>query len=141
MRLGSAMKVTKGKLGGITFMYNPTAFTDNQGVNWNELTTAGMSYPAYTYGGGKARTITFVIYLNDKVQPKITDTFMRRLEKYLPTPSKKGYLFKAPSTIQFAFGSFVKDCKLVDMNCEVISFSPALVPIEANVSVTLNVIQ
>jgi Contractile injection system tube protein len=141
MQLSPTSVITKGKLGGMAFMYNPSSYTDSGGVNWNEMQSAGMSYPNLVYGGGRTRQLTFTIYLNDKVQTGITKRFIDNLEKFLPPARTKGYQFISAKTIQFAFGSFVKDCKLADINKEILAFSPQLVPIEANVTVVLNVIQ
>jgi hypothetical protein len=141
MILAPRHAITKGKLGGMSFMYNPTAFTDSHGVNWNELQSVGMSYPVPVYGGGRQRQLTFSIYLSDKVEPGITKRFIGNLHSYIPPANTPLYQFRSPRTIQFAFGWFVKDCKLADMQIEYTKFSPSLEPIEATVMVILNVIQ
>jgi Contractile injection system tube protein len=141
MRLAPRSRITKGKLGGLSFMYNPSTFTDSQSVNWVDLTTAGMTYPEMVYGGGNTRTITFTIFVSDKIQPGITKRFKDHLQKYLPPKRSSAYNFKSPPNIQFAFGWFVVDCKLLTLDFEHTKFSPSLQPIEGNITVTLNVIQ
>ena len=141
MQLVPRTKVTKAKLGGKSFLYNPPTLRDSQGMTMNEIATPGISYPILGYGRGNTRTISFDIYLTDKKQAGITKSFITHLEQFLPPPKKQGYQFKAPKQITFAYGFLVKDCWLVQMDVEYTAFSPQLEPIEANVSVTLNVIQ
>lgn len=141
MELVPRSKITKGKLAGMDFLYNPSAFQDSQSVTYNELKTAGISYPIPTYGGGNQRNVTFDIYLNDRVQSGITKVFINKLSSHLPKARKKGYQFQPPEPLIFAFGWYVKECLLADMQIEYTAFSPELRPIEAKVTVTLAVIQ
>lgn len=141
MELAPRTKVTKGRLGSLTFQFNPSGFVDNIGVNYNELTSAGISYPILTYGGGQTRTVSFTIYFNDKFGSGVTQKSIAILNNYLPPARKTGFQFVSPKSIIFAFGWFVKDCLLQSMQVEYLAFSPDLRPIEANVSVTLIVIQ
>jgi hypothetical protein len=138
MRFAPRSSITKGKLGGMDFMYNPTDIADSQSVTWSELSIPGASYPYMRFSGGNTRVLTFSIYLNDKVSSGITNKFIKNLEKYLPS---KGTMFKTPATIRFAFGAFVADCKLASLDKSITKFSNSLVPIEATLTVTLNVIQ
>lgn len=138
MRFAPRSTITKGKLGGMNFMYNPTNLVDSQSVNYTDLATPGMSYPEDIYSGGNARTLSFTIFLSDKVQDGITKKFIDNIEKYLP---KKGTMFNKPNAIRFAFGLFVADCRLVTLDKDITKFSPSLVPIEANLTVVLRVIQ
>lgn len=139
MLLAPRTRVTKGKLGGKPFLFNPSAFHDSLPVQYNQIASAGISYPLLSYGGGQQRQVSFSLYLTDQVQPGITKEFIAHLHSYLP-PSGKGYQFKAPPTIQFAFGWFVKDCKLAGMEIDYTAFSPDLQPIEATVQLTLLII-
>ena len=141
MQLVSRNKITKGTLGGKPFLYNPSSFSDSISVNYNEVQTCGMSYPVPVYGGGALRTINFDIYLNDKVEPGITRSFISHLHNFIPPASKKGYQFKAPKNIIFSFGWFVKECKLQNMEINYTSYTPDLKPIEATVNITLIIIQ
>ena len=134
-------KITKGTFGGKKFLYNPTSFTDTTAITYNEVKTCGMSYPAFVYGGGTARTITFDIYLTDQVEKGITRSFISHMRTFLPPEKKKGYQFKAPKTVVFSFGWFVKECHLQNMDVNYTAFSPELQPIEATVTVTLLIIQ
>lgn len=141
MQLPSRHKITKGKIGGKSFLYNPSSFNDSISVTYNDLKTAGISYPIHVYGGGERRNITFDIYLNDKVEPGITRSFMSHLHSFKPPERKKGYQFHSPKICTFAFGWFVKDCYLTNMEIQYSAFSPELQPIEATVTVTLSIIQ
>jgi hypothetical protein len=141
MELTPRNYITKASLGGRKFLYNPNALNDSISVTYNDLKTAGISYPIMTYGGGERRPITFDIYLNDKVEEGITESFIAHLHSFVPPARKKGYRFKAPRTIRFAFGWFVKDCYLTNMDISYTAFSPDLRPIEATVTVTLAIIQ
>lgn len=134
-------KVTKAKLGGKSFLYNPAGFQDTIAVTYNDIKVPGMTYPIMTYGGGERRNISFEIYLTDKVKAGITKDFIAHLNTFLPVAGKAGYQFAAPRTISFAFGWFVKDCWLTNMDTQYTAFSPQLDPIEATVTVTLAIIQ
>lgn len=130
-------KITKGTLAGKKFLYNPTGFEDNTTVTYNQVRTAGMSYPAFVYGGAEARAINFTIYLNDAVEPGITKSFISHLRNFVPSERKKGFQFKAPKKLIFSFGWYVKECHLENINTRYLAFSPELMPIEAEVDVTL----
>lgn len=141
MELTPKNKITKASLGGMKFLYNPNSISDSQTVTFNDLKTAGMSYPVMTYGGGERRLLNFDIYLSDKVQDGITKKFISNLETYLPKARKKGYQFSSPKSIRFTYGWLVKDCYLINMETNYTAFSPTLQPIEATVNVSLAVIQ
>ena len=134
-------KITKGTFGGKKFLYNPTSFKDNTSINYNEVQTCGMSYPAFVYGGGQSRVLTFEIYLNDQVEKGITRSFISHLRTFLPPERKSGYQFKAPKTLVFSFGWFVKECRLQSVDIDYTAYSPQLQPIEATATVTLLVNQ
>jgi hypothetical protein len=133
-------RVTKGKLGGKSFLFNPSAFHDNLAVQYNQISSAGISYPILTYGGGVQRDLSFTLYLNDALQPGITKEWAAHIHTFLP-PSQQGFQFKAPPIIQFAFGWFVKDCYLTAAPIDYTEFSPDLEPTEATINITLLVIE
>ena len=136
--LAPRTKLTKGKLGGKPFQFNPDAFHDSIGVTYNQITTAGISYPLLSYGGGAQRQISFTLYLCDRFEKNATKDWIAHLNNFLPPANRKGaYQFVAPKMIQFAFGWFVKDCYLTGMEVDYIDFSPTLQPWEANVNLTL----
>lgn len=140
MFIVSRDKITKGTLGGKPFLYNPTEFSDSTKITYNEVKTCGMSYPAFVYGGGEARVVSFVLYLNDQKEPGITKSYIRHLHSFLPPERKKGYQFKSPKTIMFSFGWYVKECLLEGLDANYLAFSPTLEPIEAEVTVTLKLV-
>jgi hypothetical protein len=133
--------ITKASLGGMKFLYNPNTIQDVDSITYNDLRTAGISYPVLVYGGGESRVISFDVYLNDKVEAGITKKFITNLEKYLPPRRKSGYQFVPPPKIQFAFGWMVLDCYLYSLQKNYTAFSPKLEPIEATLNVSLKVIQ
>lgn len=141
MQLVPRTKVTKARLGGKAFQYNPNTYNDKTSITFNEIKTPGISYPILVYGGGNTRNLSFEIYLNDKMEKGITESFIRHLRAFIPSEAKQGYQFKAPKPITFAFGQLVKDCWLVDLDITPIAFSPKLERIEATVVVTLAIIQ
>lgn len=141
MKLVGRDKITKATLGGVEFVYNPTEFTDEIGIEYTEVKTCGMSYPVPVYSGGTSRNITFDIYLNDAIKEGITRKFISHLHRYKPLERKSGYQFKAPPSLIFSFGWFVKECRLTNMTINYTKFSPELQPIEATVSVTLLILQ
>ena len=141
MDLAPRYKVTKAKLGGLEFLYNPSSFDDAIAVTYNDLKTAGISYPILGYGGGDRRTVTFDIYLNDKVKAGITKKWINHLETFVPPRRKKGYQFVAPKKMIFAYGVFVAECYLTNMNVQRTAFYPNLDPLEATIQVTLALIQ
>lgn len=134
-------KVTKATFGGREFLLNPSSFQDSLGTNWNETQGSGMNYPAYVYGGGKKRTISFEIYLNDAIKEGETQSFIAFLHSYLPRARSKGRQFHSPKTAVFSFGWFVKDVLLESMEIDYRKFSPSLEPIEASVEVTLIILE
>lgn len=141
MELVPRTKITKAKLGGKSFQYNPNTYSDKTSTTFNEIKTPGISYPILAYGGGNTRNITFEIYLNDKMEKGVTESFIRHIRAYIPVEAKKGYQFKAPKPITFAFGQLVKDCWLVDLEVTPTAFAPNLDRIEATITVTLAIIQ
>lgn len=134
-------KITKGKFGGVEFLYNPTEMTDSRPINYTAVQTCGMSYPVPVYGGGGQRELTFDLYLNDQVKDGITKKFIKRIRKYLPKKKKKGYQFDAPEPVRLTFGWLVVEGYLSQMDVNYTAFSPKLQPIEATVTITLQIIQ
>lgn len=140
MEIVSRDKITKGTLGGKPFVFNPESFNDSTTITYNEVKTCGMSYPAFVYGGGEVRQVSFTIYLNDAVEEGVTQKFISHLRNFIPSERKVGYQFKAPKRIVFSFGWYVKECFLTELNIDYKAFSTDLRPIKAEANVTLNLI-
>lgn len=124
------------------FQYNPEEFTDSIGVNFAPLESPGMSYPMFQYIGGKAREVTFELFLDayeDPARLKVTKP-IAFLNSFLPT-ADSGKTFSPPPTLTFAWGWFVKNCILVDMQIRYTQFDTHLQPTRATVAITLNVLQ
>lgn len=142
MLLAPKTKLTKGKIGGKAFQFNPASFQDNISVTYNPITSAGITYPLLSYGGGEVRQINFELFLCDRFEAGITKSFIAHLHSFLPQANAKGSKrFVAPKKIQFAFGWFVKDCFLAGLDVDYTDFSPTLQPWEATVRVTLTIEQ
>lgn len=140
MNLVSREKITKGTLGGRSFLYNPTTFQDMTSVTYNSVKTCGMSYPVPVYGGAEMRTVTFTLYLDDQVEAGVTKSFISHLRSFLPPERAVGYQFVTSKKIRFSYGWFVKDCYLQDLSINYTSVSNTLQPISAEVEVTLIII-
>lgn len=145
--LPSRNVVTKARLGGKEFLYNPNEFTDNIGVEYSDIKAPGMSYPIIGYAGGKTRTIQFTIYLNGR-DPRFKNMdegaeyvkqWIAHLHSYIPPAG--GTQFRSPPRLEFAFGWFVKETLLQDMQIRYKAFTPNLQPLEAEVDITLIIIQ
>lgn len=142
MLLAPKTKLTKGKIGGKSFQFNPASFSDDITVTYNALTSAGITYPIPVYGGGEVRQISFDLMLSDKFEKGITKAFIAHLHSFLPQANAKGSKrFVAPKKLKFAFGWFVKDCYLASLQTEYTEFSPTLEPWGATVRITLTIEQ
>lgn len=63
-------KVTKGKLGDLTFQLNPTTINyAGGGWTWNDIPSPGMLNVMTQKGAGKPFTIQFELYVNERMQP------------------------------------------------------------------------
>lgn len=145
--LPNRQPVIKGRLGGKPFMYNPSTFShDLGGADYATLTSPGISYPLFSYVGGKAKNIKFTLYLNarmmdigDSAGSAIIQSWISFLEEYLPQKSRGR--FKPPPDIEFAFGTFVKRCKLLEAPVEQLAFTPSLEPIEVSIEISLLILE
>lgn len=141
--LPSRNAVTKGRLGGRPFIYNPSEFTHEIGVGYSAIESPGISYPYIGYEGGRLHTISFDIYLNGRGLHKGDDEgaeavmeWIRWLHSFLP-PQNNGKQFRKPPDLEFAFGWFVKITKLANYKARYTMFTPDLRPLEATISVEL----
>jgi len=127
----------------LRFQYNPEEFTDSQGVEYREIKSPGISYPAFQYVGGEVRTVEFTLFLdnmeNKKATNKVEET-IKFVEQFLPT-SNKGSKYTPPPSMLFAFGWFVKECLLVRATPRYTMFDRSLRPLRAELDITLNIVQ
>lgn len=133
--------VTKGRLGGKPFIYNPTSFRDTINVEYSEIKSPGISYPIPQYAGGSLRTIEFTLYFNTKgvnIDSNAIRGWINFLNNYLPKADSQ---YSKPKILEFAFGWFVKNTYLKSMHPEYLAFSHDLQPTEVSIPITLIIIQ
>ncbi|AEZ50535.1 hypothetical protein F400_gp088 [Bacillus phage BCD7] len=140
MQLVPRHVASKASLGGLKFLYNPTTFTDTHAVTFNEIKTPYMTYPLFVYAGAERRNVTFDIYVNDKVEDGITKKWVWHLESYLPSQNNRADV-QHPRKAVFAYGWFVSDCYITNVEAKYTAFSPELQPTEATISVTIALIK
>lgn len=99
-------KVTKGKLGELTFQLNPSDMQYEAGGVWAQINSPGMSSPILSYSYGKPRVFTFELWVNRRHQAPVNmaDVF-NKLHKYR----------LGKESVIFAYGSFV--CKVIVLEC------------------------
>lgn len=143
MALPSSRSVTKGRLGGKPFMYNPSGFTNTISVEYQGLKAPGISYPILGYSGGETETIELELYLNgigsgyEKGSRYVRD-WISHLESFIP--QRGGRNFNPPKTLEFAFGWFVRDTRIEEMIPEYKDFTPDLQPLEVTIRLKLLVV-
>lgn len=138
-------EITKGRLGGKPFLYNPSSFKDNIRINYAEIAPPGISYPIPQYVGGELRTIEFTLYFNAKsyngssvVGSEYIKQWIAFLNNYLPKANSQ---YTKPKILEFAFGWFVKNTYLKSMITDYLGFTYDLQPAEANIDIILIIIQ
>jgi hypothetical protein len=124
------------------FQYNPPEFNDKLGVEYAQLDSPGMSAPMFQYIGGKARSVTFELFLDAYEDPErmMVRTPIAFLHSFVP-PADAGKSFSPPPTLIFAWGWFVKRCILNDLDINYTMFDSQLNPIRATVGVTLTILE
>lgn len=124
------------------FQFNPEMFNDKLGVEYASLDSPGMSYPMFQYLGGKAREVSFELFLDayeDKTRMKVRKP-IAFLHSFLPA-NNSGKKFSPPPTLTFAWGWFVKKCILTDLDINYTMFDAQLNPIRATVQISLLVLE
>lgn len=91
-------KVTKAKLGDITFQLNPTTITHDGGSVWSEVNSPGMSQPIQVYSYGKAETYNFEMYIYTRHKESVdAEYIVNKLNEYR----------KSKQSVIFRYGRFV----------------------------------
>lgn len=76
-------RITRGKLGDITFQLNPTEIQFDDGAIWGEITSPGMLRPVTSYNYGRAGTYSFELYFNKKYYKRVDLVGVKRkLQEY-----------------------------------------------------------
>lgn len=140
-------QVVKGRLGGRPFQYNPTQFIDNINLKLVDIASPGISYPIIQFLGAETRTVDFDLYLNgrglfkgDDAGAEYVKDWISFLHGYLPPQKQtKVQFFKQP-TVEFAFGWFVKTCRLRAMPIDYTGFTYDLKPLEATIHISLAIL-
>ena len=124
-------KVTKGKLGDITFQLNPSDMVYNAGANWAMTNSPGMPNPLSSYSGGKEKTFTFELWLcKNHEHPVDMGTVFNKLNAYRNS--------KEP--VLFAYGSFVCRCVVTDCPFNIEKWNSKLSITHMRVPITLRII-
>ena len=140
MRAGARTKGYMKNLGSGTikeFLYNPSSYSTNRQMNYQELTAPGISYPQFQFVSGGAKEISFTLFLyGNKGEPK---DFINFLNGFLPV-EKSNSPFRKPPEMLFAYGAYIKKCILVGFSEEYIQFNEDLTPKIVEVALTLKVV-
>lgn len=75
-------KITRGKLGSLTFQINPTEISRSVGGAYNEIASPGMKNPIIVYGGGNNLVYSFDLYLNARHQNKLPVPIKKYIETF-----------------------------------------------------------
>lgn len=130
-----------------TFMFNPNDVSDTKGVNFGEGDVAGASHPVVQFGGGKARKISFELYLDgdrgqlargeEKLSIKREIDFYRSLE--YPAKYGEGANAVAPYTVLFTMGEMYQQlpCFVEEAKVKINYWTPRMEPVRATISITL----
>jgi len=129
------------------FMFNPAEVGDEKGVNWGEGDVPGASAPVVQFGSGKARIISFELFLDgDRGQVgrggnslDISEeiNFYRSLE--YPSAYGKGPASVAPWIVLFTMGPLYQQlpCLIVKASPKIIYWTPKMEPVRATISISL----
>lgn len=99
----------------MTFQFNPTTVPYGRGANYTSIESAGMSYPLTQYSGGQAREFSFEVFYYDRPFTGKINEARKFLEVLLP-PEKNTASFTKPPTFTFAYGYFVKNYVLLNLD-------------------------
>ena len=124
-------KVTKGRLGDLTFQLNPTNMQYDAGGVWAQINSPGMDKPILSYSYGKPRTFTFELWVNKRHEAPVNmSEVFNKLNTYR--------LSKEP--VIFAYGTFV--CKVIVLECSfnIEAWDRNLNITEMRISVTLQIL-
>lgn len=139
-----ARKLAKAKLkvGNTVYTvpFNPSSFTNTIAVDYAETMGAGANYPLLQFAGGRTPEIQVQFYLNARTEGHDIQKFINTLKETIPYENNKSPFNTPPKEVIFAYGWFVKKCKVVQIDYNFTMFDRNLKPIEAVVNVTLKVI-
>lgn len=141
MRADNRSNVQKGYIkntatGSIMqFLYNPDEFSDRHSVEYSELDGVTCSYPDFQFVRGNAKTIDLKLFLYDSNGNDVINQ-IKFLNSFLP-PAFRNKKAKAPPALIFAFGWYVKKCKLDEISVKYDMFDANLNPVKATATLKL----
>jgi hypothetical protein len=146
-----------------TFQFNPTSINDNKAVTFADRNAdlCGNA-PGKVYTGGGHRVVSFSFKLQGNEQglnvlnPTALDngisTELAKLRSFLYPKAdawatlglgggSTGVRLSPPPTCFFGFGTKILECVVTNINITETQFNSLLAPVQADVTVTLNVIE
>ncbi len=91
------------------FVFNPSNFSDDISVTFNELGSGGAVRNKHQFITGSNRSIELNLFIRSKDSSKIEE-FKNFLEDFLPLTR-----FVAPPPLLFCFGTYIKKCMLLNV--------------------------
>lgn len=119
--------------------FNPTSFRKSVSVEYAETAGATSNYPIMQYSGGVTPVIEVEFYLNARSEGHDLKGVIAVLQDALPWERSKLPVNAPPHPIIFAYGWFVKKCRLVNLDIDYTMFDKNLEPIEARVKMSLKI--
>ena len=99
------------------FQFNPTNLPYSRSVRYTDITSPGMSYPLTQYAGGDARSFSVELFYFDKPYSGKINNARLFLESLMP-PEYNDSDYVKPPVITFAWGYFVKNCVLQQLQVD-----------------------
>lgn len=96
------------------FQFNPTEMPYSRGAKYTSIESPGMSYPLTQYVGGQAREFSFEVFYYDNPYSGKINAARRFLEHLLP-PETNSSSYSKPPTFTLAYGYFVRNYVLLDL--------------------------
>ena len=113
------------------FLFNPSNFSDDISVTFNELGSGGAVKNKHQFITGSNRVIDLNLFLRSKDSSKIEE-FKNFLEDFLPITR-----FVSPPQLLFCFGTYIKKCMLLDLKRDWTDFNQELQVTEMSIKLSL----
>ena len=115
-----------------SFLYNPTGFTDDQAINFSEISSPGSSYPKFQYVNTGSRSFSLELFLANTSKSTVQE-YLNFIDKFVP----KGARFNKPPVLIFAMGTDVRECILTGVSRNFTDFNANLDKTRATVTLSL----
>lgn len=146
------------------FMFNPSTVSDDVGANYASQEVPGVSFPTQSYAGGRARTVSFELFLFERgirrfrpanaVDTRVIQSTDPRNEldltddiKFLQSLTQpqsnyqegRAFEARAPAVLLLNLGPMYQGwpCVVTQVGSRISKFSPNLEPVEVTVSISL----